>query len=199
MTATKLAHDGHKVDYDGDHCLTTTNCDGTFLVLHWQSFFSVRKNQIGARGKAKPKNRETVALFDTIGLYRDGHKTCPWRPQGRLWRPRQRRTIDVQMHDAVRPQISMLGRYRSSGRGLWPSLSDPSSWFSKLWMSLIGRKSLPCGRHWHLSWPSLIWPSWTEMWPSWFVAVIVVPRDTVTIVIWVSAVHRQCWASYFQK
>jgi len=27
----------------------------------------------------------------------------------------------------------------------------------------------------HCLWPPLIWPSWTDMWPSWFVAVIVVP------------------------
>ena len=24
-------------------------------------------------------------------------------------------------------------------------------------------------------WPSWIWPSWSSVWPSWFVAVIVVP------------------------
>jgi len=29
--------------------------------------------------------------------------------------------------------------------------------------------------------PLLIWPSWTEMWPSWFVAVIVVPRTSEAV------------------
>ena len=27
-------------------------------------------------------------------------------------------------------------------------------------------------------WPSWIWPSWSSVWPSWFVAVIVVPQTS---------------------
>ena len=89
----------------------------------------------------------------------DGHTTCPWRPQGRLWRS---------IHDGHklwRPHQRRL-------QGMWMSLTDrPSKSTVWPWLTLyvavivyvVAVTDINCGRHWFGR--HSLWPSWTDMWP----------------------------------